>query len=134
MSRQEPFDPELEDALERDPELMRIARMLSSAQSQDPPLDAAFRANLRRQLMDQAWDSVEDKRAWWRGLLAPQRLAWASAAAVVVIMASVVYYVSLPGGASITESFPHASSDLANKQDVAAIQAIPVKFDQPMDH
>jgi len=134
MSEQFNVDPELQDALERDPELMRLARMLSSAKSPEPPLDDAFRANLRRQLMDQAWDSVEDKRAWWRGLVAPQRLAWASAAAVVVIAASVVYYVSLPGGASITESFPHASSTLANKQDVAAIQAIPVKFDQPMDH
>src|SRR5947209_15625667 len=125
MSQQLPDDPELQDALERDPELMRIARMLRSAQRADPPLDGAFRVNLRRQLMDQAWVSVEDKRAWWRGLFAPQRLAWASAAAMVVIMASVVFYVSLPGPVTITESFPHASSDLADKQDVA-VQAIPV--------
>ena len=44
MSDQTNLDPELQDALERDPELMRIARMLASAKSPEPPLDGAFRA------------------------------------------------------------------------------------------
>jgi hypothetical protein len=134
MSNYFDFDPEMQDALQSDPELMRIAGMLRSAKSPEPPLDAEFRSRLRRQLMDQAWVSVEDKRPWWRGLAAPQRVAWAAAAAVVVIAASVVYYVSQPGGSNFTETLPKVSSSADGKPDVATVFSIPVKFSQPMDH
>src|SRR5690348_8428030 len=106
----EHFDPEIEDTLQRDPELMRIARMLGSAKSPDPPLDDAFRGNLRRQLMDQAWDSVEDRRAWWRGFFAPQRLAWGSAAAVFLIAASVVFYTASQPPSPNTQTIEVASN------------------------
>jgi len=129
----EHFDPEIEDALQRDPELMRIARMLGSAKSPDPPLDDAFRGNLRRQLMDQAWDSVEDRRAWWRGFFAPQRLAWGSAAAVFLIAASVVFYTASQPPSPNTQTI-EVASNLQDKESVPTQQAIPVSFNQPMDH
>ena len=134
MSSPFDFDPELEDALERDPELMRIARMLGSAKSADPPYDAEFRATLRRRLMDQAWDSVEDRRAWWRGLFAPQRMAWASAAAVVVLVAGVVLYTAAQPPGQIIEQFPKATSPLQDQAAVNPQQAIELRFSQAMDH
>ena len=71
------YDPELDDLL-GDPELLRIARLLSSAKSPEPPIDDAFRSGLRRQLMDQAWDRAEGRSAWWRRVFAPQGMAWAA--------------------------------------------------------
>lgn len=133
MSNYFDFDPELADALERDPELMRIAGMLGSAKQPEPPLDDAFRASLRRQLMDQAWDSVEDRRAWWRGWLAPQRMAWAGAAAVFVLAASIVFYTAAQPGGSITQTIQVATT-LDQNQSVSTHQAIPLRFNQPMDH
>lgn len=128
------FDPELADALERDPELMRIAGMLSSAQHPEPPLDDAFKASLRRRLMDQAWDSVEDKRAWWRGWFAPQRLAWASAAAVLLVAASVVLFTSGQNTGGFTQKVVTIGSDLNDRAEVPVQQAIPLRFNVPMDH
>ena len=128
------FDPELADALEKDPELMRIAGMLSSAKHPEPPLDAAFKASLRRRLMDQAWDSVEDRRAWWRGWFAPQRLAWASAAAVLLISATVVLYTSGQNTGGITQTVVILNTPLDNQQAVSVQQAIPLRFNVPMDH
>jgi len=126
-------DPELDDLMQGDPELLRIARMLASSKSPQAPLDDAFRARLRRQLMDQAWDTVEGKRPWWSGFMAPQRVAWVGAAAVLVIAATVVYTVTQPVAPSTT-TFLQISSPLADQQDVASVQAIPVKFNVPMDH
>src|SRR5207302_4031195 len=74
--------------------------MLSRAQTPSPPLDDAFKSALRRQLMDVAWRSAEGKDSWWRQWLSPPRLSWVGAAAVVVMIASVVIYTAAqpPGG------------------------------------
>jgi hypothetical protein len=134
MSDQHGFDPELDDTLQNDPELLRIARMLRSTPRAQPPLDAEFRSKLRRQLMDQAWDSVEDRRAWWRGLFAPQRVAWAAAAAVVVLVASIVLYTATQEPGQLIEKFPTASSPLQDQPAVSTHQAIELRFSQAMDH
>ena len=133
MSDRNEFDPELDDALQGDRELMRIARMLGSAKHPEPPLDDAFKASLRRRLMDQAWDSVEDRRAWWRGWFAPQRLAWGSAAAVLLIAASVVLYTSSQNIGGTTETVIKPTVAIA-PSGVSTQQAIPLKFNVPMDH
>jgi hypothetical protein len=83
--------------------------------------------------MDQAWDSVEDRRASWRGWFAPQRLAWGSAAAVLVIAASVVLYTSGQNTGGFQETVV-ASSPLDQQPAVATQQAIPLRFSLPMDH
>src|SRR5258708_37547019 len=81
--------------------------MLSQAHTPEPPLDDAFKSALRRQLMDIAWRSAEGKDSWWRLWLAPPRLSWVGAAAVVDLIASVVVYTAAlpPGG--ITEVIVH---------------------------
>ena len=125
------LDPELNEVLQ-DPELLRLAGMLSQAQTPEPPLDDAFKSALRRQLMDIAWRSAEGKDSWWRLWLAPPRLSWVGAAAVVVLIASVVVYTAAlpPGG--ITEVI--VKSPQQDQSAVALRQPILVSFNQPMDH
>jgi hypothetical protein len=123
-------DPELDDVLQ-DVELIRLAAMLRSTQRAEPPLDEAFRSDLRRQLMQKAWEMGEGRTPWWRRLSAPRApsLAWAGAAAGVFLIASVVIYMSnqQPG----TLDF---GSPIAGAHSVQLQQAILVKFNQPMDH
>ncbi|HEV2217843.1 MAG TPA: Ig-like domain-containing protein [Candidatus Dormibacteraeota bacterium] len=125
------FDPELNDVLQ-DPELLRLAGVLSQGQTPAPPLDDAFKSALRRQLMDMAWRSAEGKDSWWRLWLSPPRLSWIAAAAVVVMIASVVIYTAAqpPGGFNqvIIES------PQQDQSSVALHQPILVSFNQPMDH
>ena len=63
-------DPELDDVLQ-DRELLHIADLLRSARRAEPPLDDAFRSELRRTLMQKAWDAGEGRAPWWRRLAAP---------------------------------------------------------------
>jgi len=123
-------DPELEDVLQ-DGELQRIASMLSSAHTPEPPLDDAFRTGLRRQLMKEAWAMSEGRNSWWRRALAPPGLAWAGAAAGVVLIASVVVWTSLsqPGGLQQVV----VQSPVDGDRSVALAQPILVAFNQPMD-
>jgi Bacterial Ig-like domain len=126
------MDPELYDIL-GDPELIRVARKLSSASAPEPPLDDAFKSSLRRELMAEAWRSAEGKNAWWRRVFAPAGLAWVGAAAMVVIVASVVVYTtSQPtGGLSQTVIVTSPQKDSGA---VALRDPILVSFNQPMDH
>jgi len=126
------MDPELNDVL-GDPELIRLARLLSTASAPEPPLDDAFRSALRRQLMARAWETAEGKNAWWRRMFAPAGLAWVGAAAVVVLVASVVLYTT----GQPTNSGPFQIVVRSPQQDSASVplhQAILVSFNQPMDH
>ena len=121
-------DPELDDVLQ-DRELLHLADLLRSARRADPPLDDAFRSELRRTLMQRAWEAGEGREPWWRRLTAPPALAWIGAAAGVVLIASVVVYMSQQssGGLFIT-------SPMADAPAVQLAQPILVKFSQPMDH
>ena len=124
------MDPELNDIL-GDPELIRIAHKLSSASAPEPPLDDAFKSSLRRELMAAAWRETEGKNAWWRRAFAPQGLAWAGAVAMVVVVASVIFYTaSLPAGGltQLVVTVPQAGTP------VATVDPILVSFNQPMDH
>ena len=125
------IDPELNDVLQ-DPELLRLAGMLSQAQTQDPPLDDAFKSALRRQLMDVAWRSAEGKDSWWRQWLSPPRLSWVGAAAVVVMIASVVIYTAAQPPGGFNEVI--VQSPQQDQSAVALRQPILVSFNQPMDH
>ena len=126
------LDPELNEIL-GDPELIRIARLLSKSSPAEPPLDDAFRSALRRQLMAEAWKTAEGRNAWWVKLLAPQRMAWAGAAAVLVVAASIVFYTAnLPAG-GVTQTI-EVQSPQQDSNGVPVHQAILVAFNQPMDH
>jgi hypothetical protein len=125
-------DPELDDVLQDD-ELRHIAAMLSSSTTAEPPLDDAFRTGLRRQLMNEAWAMTEGRESWWRRAFAPPGLAWAGAAAGLLLIVSVVGYYALqqPGGNSTTVV---ATSPLDGNRSVALQQPILVSFNQAMDH
>ena len=128
----QPLDPELSDVLQ-DPELLRLAGMLSQAQTPTPPLDDAFKSALRRQLMDVAWRrSAESKDSWWRLWLSPPRLSWIGAAAVVVMIASVVIYTAAQPPGGFNEVI--IQSPQQDQSAVALRQPIVVSFNQPMDH
>jgi len=128
----ERMDPELNDVL-GDPELIRLAQMISSRAVPEPPLDEAFKTGLRRQLMADAWRTVEGKNTWWRRLLAPQGVAWLGAAAMAVIVASVVLYTTTQP----SNSGPFEIVIQSPQQDAGAValqQPILVSFNQPMNH
>ncbi|MDQ6877212.1 MAG: Ig-like domain-containing protein [Candidatus Dormibacteraeota bacterium] len=124
------YDPELNDILEDD-ELMRLAGMLRSTRRAEPPLDEAFRSELRRQLMKKAWEMGEGRTPWWRRLSGPPSFAWVGAAAGVVLIASVVVYMT---NQPASRSDIHISSPMADARTVQLQQPILVKFNQPMDH
>jgi hypothetical protein len=125
-------DPDLDDVLQDD-ELLRLAALLRATRRAEPPLDEAFRTGLRRQLMKSAWEMSERRAPWWRRSTAPAprapALAWAGAAAGVLLIASVVVYMTgqPPGGLDITS--PDADAHAVQLQ-----QPILVSFNQPMDH
>ena len=122
-------DPELDDVLQ-DSELQHIADLLRSARRAEPPLDDAFRSELRRTLMQKAWEAGAGKAPWWSRLMAPQALAWAGAAVGVVLIAAVVVFMSQqPNGGELTITSPIADAPAVQLQ-----QPILVKFSQPMDH
>lgn len=121
-------DPELDDVLQ-DRELLHLADLLRSARRAQPPLDEAFRSELRRTLMKRAWEAGEGREPWWRRLAAPPAVAWAGAAAGVILIASVVVYMSQqPSGQLVI------TSPIADAPAVQLAQPILVKFSQPMDH
>src|SRR6202049_5205944 len=66
-------DTELDDVLQ-DQELQHIADLLRSARRSEPPLDDALRSELRRTLMQKAWEAGEGRAPWWSRLMAPQGL------------------------------------------------------------
>jgi hypothetical protein len=130
MSRQ--FDPELEDVLQ-DAELLRIAELLTAAETPEAPLDDAFRSGLRRQLMERAWEATEGKIPWWRRLASPPGLAWAGAAAGLLLIAAVVVSTATQQGS--TGPFEIViGSPQSDARAVPLQQPIMVAFNQAMDH
>lgn len=121
-------DPELDDVLQ-DRELLHLADLLRSARRAEPPLDDAFRSELRRTLMQKAWHAGEGREPWWRRLTAPPAIAWAGAAAGVVLIASVVVYMTQQSSGVL-----FITSPIADAPAVQLAQPILVKFSQPMDH
>ena len=123
-------DPELDDVMQDD-ELRHIASVLASAQTPDPPVDDAFRTGLRRQLMKEAWAMAEGRDRWWRRMFAPPGLAWAGAAAGLLLIASVVVWTGIqPAGVNTVEVVSQMNGD----RNVQLQQPILVSFNQPMDH
>jgi hypothetical protein len=121
-------DPELDDVLQ-DEELQHLANLLRSARRPEPPLDDAFRSELRRTLVQKAWEAGDGKAPWWSRLTAPPAMAWAGAAAGVVLIAAVVIYMSQQTSGELIITSPIADAPAVQLQ-----QPILVKFSQAMDH
>jgi len=125
-------DPELDDVLQ-DQELMHLAGLLREGRMSDPPLDDAFRSALRRQLMNRAWGMGGGGTPWWQRAFGPAGLAWAGAAAGVVLIAAVVIFNAVnPSTGGFNEVI--VSSPMSDQSAVRLGQPILVKFNQPMDH
>jgi len=124
-------DPELEDVLQ-DAELRRVASLLSAAKAPEPPLDEAFRTGLRRQLMQEAWSKTDGRGSWLRRAFAPPGIAWAGAAAGLLLIASVVVWLSTQQSGGFENVY--VASPIDGKSNVALQQPILVSFNQPMDH
>ena len=60
--------------------------------------------------MQQAWGKAESRTPWWQRLGAPPSLAWAGAAAGVLLIASVVLYMTSQQPAVLDFSSPIADS------------------------
>ncbi len=124
-------DPELDDVLQ-DSELRRIASLLGAVKAPEAPLDDAFRTGLRRQLMQEAWTMTEGRPSWWRRAFAPPGIAWAGAAAGLLLIASVVVWLSTQQSGGTTQVY--VASPIDGKNNVSLQQPILVSFNQPMDH
>ncbi|HEY8952786.1 MAG TPA: Ig-like domain-containing protein [Candidatus Dormibacteraeota bacterium] len=123
-------DPDLDDILQ-DAELIRLARLMSATRRAEPPLDEAFRSDLRRKLMQRAWGMDEQRAPWWQRLTGPPALAWAGAALGVLLIGSVVVFTANqpPGVNQLTVTSP-----IADSHAVQLGQPILVSFNQPMNH
>lgn len=121
-------DPEIDELFpeERD---RRLAQALRTVHAPEVTADPAFRSQLRRQLMQQAYTEAEPRMGWWRRLWAPQRVAWAMAAVGALLIAIVVYSTS--GGGGDRTFFVH--SNVVPTVPVAAVQPVELTFSQPMN-
>jgi Bacterial Ig-like domain/WD40-like Beta Propeller Repeat len=124
-------DPELDDVLQ-DSELRRVASLLRSARTPEPPVDDAFRTGLRRQLMQEAWSMAEGRGGWFRRAFAPPGIAWAGAVAGVLLIAAVAVWTGTQQNGTLGP--PVVASNVDGKSNVALAQPILVSFNQPMDH
>lgn len=125
-------DPDLDDIFGKDPELRAVARFLSLQTPPDVRPDPAFRSDLRRRLMHEAYGVRERRPSLLAGLFAPPRFAWASAAVGVVLIGLVAILMFRGGGQDNTVLPP--TSPLDRSQEVGVSRPIELDFNQPMDH
>lgn len=123
------YDPELDEVF-TDAGERRMAAILSSVQAPQVEPDPAFRSQLRRHLMAQAWARAEPRLPWWRRLSAPAPAAWGMATVGAILIAAAVYLSVHPGtgGQTILVSY-----NVDSTQPVAAVRPLDVTFSQPMD-
>jgi hypothetical protein len=124
-------DPELDWIFPDEPELKKTAHLLQLGRRPEPPLDPAFRAALRRRLMQEAWERAAPTLPWWRRLFAPRAMAWAGATVGVLLIAVVVYTLARFPAPPSTQVV--VSSPLQGAHAVAETRPIELKFSQPMN-
>ncbi|HEX4216122.1 MAG TPA: Ig-like domain-containing protein [Candidatus Dormibacteraeota bacterium] len=124
-------DPDLDEVFDDDPSLRQFAQVLRSVPRPVVEPDPAFRANLRRRLMQEAYAAQErPSTPWYRRLSAPPRLAWSSAtvAALLIAFLVVVMVSQHVGGSGV-----NVTSPLSHSRSVAVVQPIRLHFNQPME-
>ncbi len=132
MSRRLPPDPDLDEVFDNDPQLERFAAILRSSQLREPPLDPAFRSDLRRRLLTQAFERSNRRQGggWLSGLFRPSAFALAAAAVGAVLLG--VFFVQL-----LNPAYPSTVVVTTDTRPTAAIdpaRPITLSFNQPMDH
>src|SRR5438105_7735537 len=124
-------DPELDWIFPDDPQLRETASLMARTPGAEPPLDPAFKAALRRRLMQEAWERASPALPWWRRLLAPRSVAWAGATVGMLLVAVVVYTLTVTPTPPSTQAV--VTSPLQGSHAVAATKPIELAFSQPMD-
>jgi hypothetical protein len=124
-------DPELDAIFPDEPELRETARLLARVPRADPPLNPAFKAALRRRLMQEAWEQSAPAVPWWRRLVAPRAMAWAGATVGVLLIAVVVYTLTVSPTPPSSQVI--VSSPLQGSHAVAATKPIELTFSQAMN-
>jgi hypothetical protein len=123
---------EVDDLFAGEVELLQTARLLRRLPRPAASVDPAFRSQLRRRLMAEAWRLQAPRTPWWRRALTPSGLAWSGAAVGLLAAAlTAVYVFAVPAG---RDQYIVVSSPLANARTVAVVEPIPISFNQPMDH
>ncbi|MGH7777469.1 MAG: Ig-like domain-containing protein [Candidatus Dormibacterales bacterium] len=123
-------DPDL-DAIFEDPRLLELAGRLHAVTPPAVSPDPAFRSSLRRELMRQAWSMKEPTLPWWRRFTSPPGLAWTAATVGATLLAFVAFeFHNQPGD----HTFVLVNSPLDRAQAVTVQEAIPLVFNQPMNH
>jgi hypothetical protein len=135
MSR---WDGDMDELDELFPDLedRRLAAILTAVQAPEVTADPAFRSQLRRELMTEAWGRGERRRqgaggGFWRALFAPNGLAWSGAVAGLLMVAVGIYAVTHGAGGDHTVLVTYNVNQF---QPVAAVKPLEVTFSQPMDH
>jgi hypothetical protein len=138
-------DREIEELFEDDAELREIANVLRATPLPGVDPDPAFRASLRRRLMDEAERGGEEQppTPWYlRWLSAPGRLAWAGQVAIKPRLAwsggiAALLVLALLGVWLVNRPSHHGPVQvmipIQNSQSVAVVTPIPIKFSQPME-
>lgn len=122
--------PDELDQLFEDPELRRLAGSISRAARLEVDADPAFRSELRRRLLREAYDRREPGLSFWRRLLSPPGLAWAGAAVGTLLIAAVaVSLLANPAGTTTVL----VGCSCASAQAMSLAQPIELSFSQPMD-
>lgn len=132
MSRRHHRDPDLDELFEQDPALRDLARLMSARPASHVRPDPAFRSELRRRLMQEAWTRQGRRPSLWSSLFAPPRLAWAGAAVGTALIA-LATILMLHGQGKDQVVLP-PTSPLDNAQQVSVVKPIELDFNQPMDH
>ena len=123
------LDPDLDFLESRD--LRELASLLSARHAPEPPLDPAFRSQLRRELLRQQWQTLEVREPIWRRVFTGPGLAWSGAAVGAVLVAAAVLFAIQP---TVPNHVQLVSSPLDHAHNVALVEPMQLQFQQPMDH
>ncbi|HET9051627.1 MAG TPA: hypothetical protein VFO60_07975, partial [Candidatus Dormibacteraeota bacterium] len=130
-------DPELDELLGGDPELLDLARTARSRRL-DAPVGQNFQRYLRARLMDEAQRSLQPRGlARLRRALAPRPSlaagAGATAGIAMIVVAGVLFVTKQAGSSGV--NVPTARSDIGGQSRVdPQTKAITIAFSEPMDH
>jgi hypothetical protein len=128
-----PPDPELDQVLGDDPELLRLASVARAGRP-EPELDPRFRAVLRARLMREAATALAPGRLGLRHR-GPRPAVWAGIAAVTACAVAAAGFLVYRAGVSPPPlgGLAVVSTNVSHDPIVDPTQAITVSFNQPMD-
>ena len=120
------WEAELEELIGADPETLRVSRILEASKLRPAPLDPRFKQDLRRRLMEEAYDRLPARPSIFSRLFGAPGLALAATAVGAVLLVAALYVLHTSPGTSSQNVY------IDNTKPVAVDQSITVKFTQPV--